>query len=428
MASALRYVITNLSGAPLTPPRTPALLAGPTATRQQTQATKPLSDARTGQVNVSMYDPASALLTAGNSVVKLIYRSPKGTSVLLINGIVLQPSANFDDGTVSATLHDSSVRLKNRFLRYGDNSVSASINGGYGIPLDGTGLRTIIADCEPPFGESIYPGTGIASGLDTVPHQPALVGGVPLSGSLYVSVARGDCAWDDILDMAQAAGGFDFDLVPIDAQHLGPSGTAPTTHILCELHTAVRLGVDRSQSNQLGNTPVVFVHGRGGFHLTYEPDAGSMRNYAVQIGPGGPADPNDVLNKGLAQDATSWHEYGIWEDWEQATMAGDGDTTISNAILVNRAKAVVTAYATPPQFMSAVVDTDSVGGLCWPDDFDVGDTVTVYARRGYMTVGPIDARITSVGVQQKDADGNCQLVMSLVPHLTADSGLTVPTD
>ncbi len=185
---------------------------------------------------------------------------------------------------------------------------------------------------------------------------------------------------------------------------------------MCEVYTADRVGSDRYVGNTAGNTPVMFVHGEGGFHLTFAPDADQMVTFATQVGPGGQADPNDYFNK-VSLICDSANTYGFYQDWEQAQVAGTGDTPISNALLANRAEAILTGYQYPPKFMSARIDSDKVAKYVYGDDFFLGDTITVYAKKGNVTVGPLAARITQISLTQTDENGNVQIDLTLVPHI-----------
>lgn len=487
----LRWRLTDLAGAPLSGIFIGHLVPGidsgapsPGRTTQQGQVTIPNNDSRTGQLQVSMYEPTSGICLDGAA--KICVQALYGPHLVLW-GIVLQPTGDFDAGTVLSTLHDSSIRLKHRYLRYGDTSVSASLADGAGIPLDGTGVRTLIADAERPGGSS--PGLGIVyvPGVDDVHAQPALVGGttipvevdftgdttsaspvitgitdtstlhldqlvsgdgitvdlyilsidsgtqITLDGNvdtgrtggsyvagagLYVGVARGDCIYDDVQDMTDAADGFEIDFVPFDADHASPSGATWAAGDMCEIVTKPTMGTDRSQGNADGNAPVVFVHGRGGFHCVVAPDANQLRNYSVQTEPGGPTDPDDVAGIALVHDFDSEDDVGLWEDFSSA------DNTVGIAVLTNRAKAIVTAYAQVPKYTTATCDNDSPCGYQFMEDFFVGDIVTVFARKGYCQV-LVNMRITQAQINQIDSNGNVSLALTIVPALTAGAGLTV---
>lgn len=541
----------------------------PAKTTDQPQVTIPLSDSRTGQFGVSMYEAiAEALVQSGTPtsaatvVVKVLYINPKGDESLALNGILINPDANFDDGTVTCQLHDHTIRLKNRYLGYdhasiclswgvevgGDNNASYSytvledvglgefyqISSEFGVPLDGYGLRLLILDTS--HGASDWPGGGFdgipslgirytpgVNSVDNANRQPnfvvtddyaipptgigglilglsegtgfsaeategsavltdvSLVGatdkegntptwtnfyeygalygpGIPqfayiesfdedantvtmsveatenvdvettgantffVEDAVYCQLTRGDCVYDDLTDMVQAQGAFECDWVPVDKTHKGFSGADWETGQFVELYTANQVGTDRSKGNG-SVTPVQFVHGLGGFHLNWAPDATQLVTYSVQCGTGGDVDPNDYFNKAVIISSAVGY-YGYWEQWAQATSAGDGDTVIANTVLADRARAILTAYQNPPQFITATVDTDVIGAYCYGTDFFLGDIVTVYAKKGYCTVGPLKVRITEIGISQVDADGNCQLSLTMVPYLTAAPGVS----
>jgi len=176
----------------------------PIRTWQKPQVTVPLSDSRTGAFTISMYEPIAEKLTAGDTAIKAFYTNPKGTSVFLINGIVLLPTSDYDAGTISLTLIDPTERLKHRFVTYDSISVELSLattvsdanvnaytggsfngeNSVYGIPLDGRGLRVLLYDAA--AGTTERGGTvpfGLRTGLDSATPQPPYgTGGVPPGG------------------------------------------------------------------------------------------------------------------------------------------------------------------------------------------------------------------------------------------------------
>jgi hypothetical protein len=564
----LYLTVTDLAGAPLSIAEGRPL---PGRTTEQPQVTIPLGDSRTGQFSVSMYEEiARALVDSGTPtsaahvVVKVLYINPKGDESLVLNGILINPDADFDAGTVTCQLHDHTIRLKNRYLGYDHASICLSwgvtvggagnaaytdavledvglgeffdINSVFGVPLDGYGLRLLLLDASHgandwPGGETIgdVPTMGIrySPGVDSVDNanpQPAFVvtdgnavpptgiGGLMLGGgtghgfsamategsavleaisfsgstdkadnegswsdlyeygalygpgvpqfavidsfdegagtitmslpatentgatttgmnayyvedAVYCQLTRGDCIYDDITDMVQAQGAFECDWVPVDKDHTGFSDAAWESGQFVELYTANNVGTDRSKGNG-SVTPVQFVHGQGGFKLTWSPDSTQLVTYAVQCGTGGDVDPNDYLNKAIIIAVPSAENYGLWEQWAQATSAGDGDTLTSNTVLADRARAVLTAYQNPPQFITATVDTDVIGAYCYGTDYFLGDEVTIFGRKGYCTVGPLKVRITQVGITQVDASGNCQISLQMVPFLTAAPGVS----
>lgn len=511
----------------------------PVKTTDEPQVTIPLSDSRTGQVGFSMFEKIARQVAghAADHVIKVTYFNPKGDSLVLINGIILQPTADFDAETVVANIHDSTIRLKKRFLGYNhysimlgygqtisDGDVDAltggtfdGISSDYGIPLDGKGLRLMLLDAS--HGASDWRGWPVSGAFTSVPamgirydpdnsvddanQQPAYgEDGVPVDGfaftataaegsatltdvtglpdgitiadvvehmaldgpgiadfavvssasgtsivmsaeatsshtaatyivedAIYCQLSRGDNVYDDILDLVQAQGAFECDWLPVDATHLGRSNADWVEGQLCELYTANRVGTDRSKGNPDGNIPVSFVHGLGGVHVVWEPDADSLIDYVVEVGPGGPADPLDIFDKVTVEAGSSIVEkFGIWEDWEQATSAGTGDNPISVGVLSNRAAAVLTAYQEVPDFITVTIDTDTAGGYCFGTDFFVGDTVSVYAKRGFVTLAQDGWRITQVQIAQTDHNGNCQITLTLVPYLTSNANVGAAGD
>lgn len=394
----LRFVLTDLDGTPLGP----AL--------QETSVGEvviPLSDSRTGTVAVSMYDPAAAPIASGKVAAKVVYGDE-----LVFAGVILKASDDFAAGVVTCTLHDMTIRPKHRNLRYGHSSVDASLDPNPGIPVDGTGFRMLLTDIDD--GGGSIPKSGIDTGTDDVPPQPVATD----PDALYVKVTRGQNAWDAMSSLSEAAAGFDIDFAPVDADHPGANPWA--AGIFCEARTTPRQGLDRSQANTDGNAPVVFAFGRELSGLVYAPDAEQMKNYAVQVAPGGQADPLDAHSKAGAFDHSSWVDYGIWEDWQSSgeTLA----TGVRQTVLKNRALAVVTAYGTPPEFFTCTTDTDRPGGYQYPTDFAVGDVITAVGKRGFRSV-VVHGRIVQVKLSQRDANGNAQIECLCVPHHTDPAGV-----
>lgn len=542
------YAITNLDGSPKTKGGMRPL---PINLTQQPQVTIPLSDSRTGQITISMYEPASALITPGDTAFKVFYKNPRGNTYLLLNGIVMLPTYDYEAGTINFTVHDPTIHLKHGYLGYGSVSMQLSddttvddpnvddftggtfdgIKSTYGIPLDGRGIRVIVwdkgantilrggsipygirqgsddANPQPDFldvgGEGIPPlGVGYVEppatahpiiadatlGSDTLTAldlsstwfsdgstgvaytdikagmrldgPSGLLGGALLppytvvvsvspteivmnneatanataaefiaEDAIYCQISRGDCAYDDITQLVQAAGGFECDWIPVDAENLGFSGDDWNPGEMCELYTANRVGSDKTVANIFGHPQVQLVHGEKGVHITVAPDTDQLRTKAVQVGPGGPNGAFDLENRAIAESDTA-EQYGYYEDWQQATTAGTGDTPISNRLLMNRAKAILTAYQHPPKFMTIAIDADGGNDFnyAFGDDINLGDTISAYAKKGlegFEHVTNEKVRITQVDLSQTDDDGNCQILLTVVPHLTADPGLTI---
>lgn len=488
----LQWQITDLAGAPISETFIGTFLSAGThgaaaigETKQQGQVALVNNDSCTGQVQVSMFESFAGTLLkgAGKICIKAFY-GPH----LVLWGILLIPSGDFDAKTVLCSLHDSSIRYKHRYLRYGDASVTAALHGAAGVPLDGTGIRTILTDAERPGGGT--PGTGVVvAGVDTVPPQPALIGGTTIppevdftgdttSGSpvvtgipsttgiqvdqlvadtvggitenlyvlsvdsgtqitltgnvttgaagtaliafsgLYIGVQRGDNIWDDAVGMMDAANGFELWLRPFDVDHPSLGGASWAAGDMCEVITHPLMGTDRSQGNLDGNDPVVWVHGQGGVHVVYAPDANQLKNYAAQVQPGGQYDPSDILGIALVHDFSSEGVYGLWEDWQSSGVI------VGKPVLIDRAKAVVIGGAKPPGYLTITCDTDAPGGYQFMVAFFVGDIITIYAQEGSCEVIE-NVRLTSVTINQKDADGNVNLTVTAVPALVASGGLTV---
>lgn len=460
----LRWTVTDLDGTQLGP----ALLQTTTG-----EVSISLSDMRTAQnVAISMYDPACEPIEGGSVVLKAEFGE-----LLVFNGVILIPSDDYGTGVLTVSAQDPTLKAQHRNMRYGHATVTASLGGLPGIPIDGSGMRAVLADMD--SGGGVIPLSGIQLGTDTVRPQPALIGStappgvafvgdttsgspvvtgiasttglvvdqqvsgtgidavlyidsvdsgtqITLSGpvttgaagtalaagdALYVQVTRGQLAWDVWQTMISAASGFDFELNPIDAAHPGVGGWAPGA--LVELNTSPRQGVDRSQGNTAGNNPVVFVYGKDLSGLVVAPDFSQVKNYAVQVVPGGQTSPTDTGAKAGAFDHASWVKYGLMEDWQ--SVGDQLDPAIEAAVLKDRALAVAMAYGTPPMFFTATCDTDTPGGLVFGVDYFMGDLITVVGKRGYRRA-IVTGRIVGVTIAQRDQNGNATVTVLCVPH------------
>lgn len=467
----LRWTVTDLDGTQLGP----ALLQTTTG-----EVTINLSDVRTAQnVVVSMEDPACEPIEGGSVVLKAEWGSQ-----LVFQGVILIASDDFGAGTLTINAQDPTLKAQHRNMRYGHATVTASLGSLPGVPIDGSGMRAILADMD--SGGGVIPLSGIQLGTDTVRPQPALVGTVApaavafagdttsgsavvtgiadtstlavnqqvtgpgitttlyidsvdsgtqitLSGpvttgssgdaliaapALYSQVTRGMLAWDAWQTMIAAAAGFDFELNPIDAAHPGSGGWSPG--MLVELNTSPRQGVDRSQGNTLGNNPVTLVYGKDLSGLVVAPDFGAVRNYAVQVIPGGQSSPTDTGAKAAAYDHASWVKYGLMEDWQ--SVGDQLDPAIEKAVLTDRALAVAMAYSTPPKFSTATCDTDTPGGYVFGVDFFIGDLITLVGKRGYRKQ-IVTARVTGVTIAQRDQNGNATITVLCVPHHVDPTGI-----
>lgn len=387
----LRWTLVDLDGASLGPP----LLQTTTG-----EVTINLSDARTAQnVVVSMFDEASAAIQEGDVVLKAEYGEH-----LAFQGVIDEPSDDFDAGTVTIAAQDPTLKAQHRNLRYGHASVTASLGGLPGVPVDGSGLRTILTDMD--SGGGAIPLSGIQTGTDTVPAQPVATDPT----AVYLQVTRGQLAWDVWQAMTGAASGFDFELNPVDARHPGAAAWVPGA--LVELNTMVRQGVDRSFGNGVVK-PVVFRYGRELSNLVVAPKFSDTKNYAVQVIPGGQASPTDIGAKAGAFNHASWVRYGLMEDWQ--AISDQLDPAIEEQVLKDRALAVAMAYGTPPKYFTATAFVDMPGGLLYPRDFGVGDVITAVGKKGFRSV-QVDGRIVSVTLGQRDQDGNSLLTVLCVPH------------
>ncbi len=273
------------------------------------------------------------------------------------------------------------------------------------------------------------------------PHvKPAAATLEPVAGEgWFRKVARGDNVWQTMTDFSQleipaledsmshiivpAAFGPDFELEPVDAQHLPVGGVwSPGYH--AQLNTYDRQGTDKSGT-------VIFHNGFGRNNtdqLVYEPDGDLVENYAAIVYPGGPRGSSDNTRVGLAHDEASWLEYGIHGYWQTAQTGDPLD------LLKAAAKTHVKYYAQPldtftitptREFRTAgnVGAIDRLGDqqpYKYIDDFIVGDVVSAAVKKGALQK-ELPGRITKVTLTQVDSDRNVDVTLDVVPEVGATS-------
>ena len=369
---------------------------------------EPLCDTRTAKLVISLSDPAVAHVLPVKRLLKVTYGP-----FLIFWGHIVRPSFNYDENTCEVNAHDPTFKLKHHYHRYGDIVVD------YGYPMDGTGMRQLIESSVPiePQLDRDIPGNGIAWGVDTAYVQAAKGENntePPFDGheSIWKRAERGANVWETITNMREAVGAPEFRFRPVDAEHPGPYGAQPAG-FFCEMDTAVRMEEDKT-------SVVQYEYGFGRMtadNVVEEPDGDVMRNYWVQVYPGGERSRDDEARKALFHDEASWVEYGIMGGWESS---GQPDTQKS---LAAKAEAWVRAYKIPPTFVTVTPAIDRPGVPVYMQDFECGDRITVRAKKGFRSLN-MQARVIRVTVRQVDPVGNTRSELECVPiiALTAEEG------
>lgn len=356
----------------------------------------PLNDSRTARLVLSVHDPAAVEVRPLDRSLKVLYGDH-----LAFHGIILQAETDYTAGTVTINAIDPSLRLKRQYHRYGDLVVDLN------YPVDGRGLRMLVASTRNSEAQRArgVPSNHILRGLDTTTHQAA-----PSEGGIWRRAERGSNVWETIINLSQTLGGPDFRLRPIDRENPGVynGGAAPPAGFMVELDTADKLGDDLTET-------IAFEQGFGtnNSEIVHTPDGDVVRNYWVQVYPGGERGRADANRKALYHDEASWLKYGIFQGWESS---GQRD---SKEVLQAKAKAWVDAYKEVPDFVQVTPRIDVPGVPIYGPDYLVGDLVRVRARAGYRQVS-VDGRIISATVRQLDASGNSRVELEVVPHIEGD--------
>jgi hypothetical protein len=371
----------------------------------------PVNDSRTAKLLLSMYDPAVRYVMPLQCLLKVTYGP-----FLIFWGYITRPVHDFNAGTVEVNAHDPTLKLKHHYHRYGDMAVD------YGYPIDGTGYRVLIESSVPiePQLDRIppIPGNGILWGFDgSTPQGPKPTTDPPAdSDGIWRRAERGANVWETLVNASQVVGAPDFRFRPVDEEHVGVFGSVPAG-FFCELDTFDTLGEDKTKT-------VVFDCGFGSDsaeNIVWEPDGDAVRNYWVQVYPGGERNRADENRKALVHSGASWEQYGIYEGWESS---GQKD---SKEVLTAKAKAWVRAYAWVPDFFTIQPATDRPGVPRYGTDFLTGDIIRVRAKKGFSQI-EMNGRITVTTFTQLDAVSNTKLNLEVVPDYTVDEDSTDPED
>jgi hypothetical protein len=336
----------------------------------------PLNDSRTASVTVSVFDDVCQHIAPLSRMLKVFYHD-----WLVFWGVILKPSWSASDAAnsrVTINAHDPSLAWKKNYHRYGDYVVDV------GYPIDGRGLWYLAESAVPSITQQNagvrHP--GILWGVDTSVHtgpKPTKIEEPQPGDGLWAICQRGQNVWESIGQLSEAAIAPDWDLRPIDVDHPGAE-VLWLPGFYAEMNVYEKRMVDRSNT-------VVFHKGFGKNNvqdMTWEPDGDAVRNYAVEVYPGGERDRSDANRKALAHDQASWEEIGIYETWNSS------NSTDSNEVLQLKADAWVAAYKEPPDFFTITPNPEGAAfGTAeapyrYIFDFTVGDLIGAAVKVGYM--------------------------------------------
>lgn len=172
---------------------------------------------------------------------------------------------------------------------------------------------------------------------------------------------------------------------------------------------------------------IVFQYGFGVGNveeMTYKPGGDRVLNYYVAVTES--KDDTKDEHRGIKQDYSSRVRYGTYMGWKAEGSNTVFESTDPAEVLISLASMYVAAYGVPPDFVEFTPKPDAaVGAYLYVRDYWPGDTVTVQAKRGYLTFNG-EAFITKVTLTQKDEAGNTQTKVEAVP--LAPGSLSDPGD
>lgn len=373
------------------------------------EVTDVLNDAPTGRLVMSVYNRGALHVAPGTRMLKVTYGDQ-----LLHWGIIMRPTVDYAAGTIEINSHEpGSLSAKRNYHRYGDRVVDLT------YPIDGRGARMLLESCIPSVEQQLagcLPAGFLWGVNDTTTQAPPAEDG---TGGLWRHVRRGTNVWDSLTNLAAVgrqlredgsliAVGPDFRFRAVDAEHPGVSSSGGFPGYYSEVDFFDRLGVDRSAS-------VIFQHNFGSRNadgLVHDPDFAAVRNYWVQVNPGGTRSTADE-NRGLVQDLASWAQVGIMEGWESS---GQTDT---KEVLESKARGYVQAYTRTPDYFTVTPAADRRGVPVLGVDYDLGDVIRAQAKKGYRQVDLI-GRITQTTVSQQGQDGLTRVSLDCVPTIDPD--------
>jgi hypothetical protein len=344
---------------------------------------------RTASLELSVYDRMAAYVRPYSRMLKCWLAYPWDVPDLLVFwGPITQPVWNYAEGKVTVNALDPGVRLQHHFLTAADGLVSknhAPWNGN--VPIDGVGLQLLrdAGDLWPAQRAAGIPELGIANGIDRTTHED------PSSTSrLVIEVQRGDNVWDKMVEVSSFDGGPDFELRPFDSE--------PGVYAL--LNAWDRQGRDKTKR-------VLFADGTGpdNASVTYEPGPDLITYVHVRS-----EDGKRVLT---VRSPGAAHAYGIYSSIED--LQGNVPATNWESILRSRGDSVLAAYSEPLKTME--VEPQPVSAYHYGMGYEVGDTVSVAARKGYAPAIDEVVRVKKVTLA-KSPEGVKETI-DVVPHIDA---------
>lgn len=397
----LRFQITDLSGNVLTT----------LFNNKGGEVIIPRSDSRTAKVALSVFDPKCVHIKPLKRMLKVWFNGH-----IVFWGVMLKPiwTSAAGQNVVEINAHDQSIWWKKNFHRYGDYAVDT------GYPISGAGIRVLHESAVPLPRQTArgIPGPGIDWGADTFVGwhydgtlalvvgngpRPTSLKAPAVGDGLWSIATRGQQIFETIQQACGSILGGDWELEPSDVK----------AGYFAKLNTYSRQGTDKSGT-------VVFHRGFGRNNLSsfmWEPDGDAVRNYQVEVTPGGESGRRDTTHRGYTHNEASWLEYGIYEGWDSSNSKGD-----SKDVLLAKAQAIVDAYSQPPDFFTITPMRESADASItaeesyrYIDDFGVGDTIRAACKTGFM-ICDLYGRINKV-ILTSDQKGAVQTALECVPEV-----------
>lgn len=381
----LTFQICDLWGAPLNNGMVTEHLAG-----SQDLEFK-VNDMSTADITIDIYHPAGSLVQKPNNglsrLVKVFYEPTKTTHPVYA-GILLEPEWHGAEATLQLSFVDVVFRLQR-----------AHLATSYSTPPGGKDIGQIMVDVLGRAANRPYP--------IGAPGLGVLIGTINATYNINREWDAGECIWDILAELAQLAGAPDMRFVPLDRQD----------GVLWRFDALAPLGADVSAT-------AIFEYNTGldnCLDMVYAPSGDPVENYYSALGQP-PDDGSLVGPTGHAKHQGSIDARGLYEGW---------DSNDATDLAVERAKAqeMVSAYNSPPDFISIVPKPEGAGYPVanvpppWDVTYGLGDTVRAVGRKGTMSVDEL-ARVNDIHLADDEESGDLLVSLEVAPRVDA-TGVTV---
>lgn len=357
------------------------------------EVTLPWCDSATAKVTLSVRNPITQYVKPLSTMLR-VWLDDLPDPVFW--GVVLTPywrSNGKEPSSLEINAHDPTIWWKRNYHRYGDIVVDK------GYPHSGKGVRMLHESAIPlpsqiargiPHPGIIW-GTNTAQGyikaadgtysVDGDGPRPVNLKSPKTGDGLWSKATRGQNVYDSIQSTQQVVGGPEWRL---------RFSASIAAGFYAYLDTSRRFGTDKST----GPNTVHFHRGSGRASnceaFEWSPDGNAVRNYWVEVYPGGEDNRADSQKKALAHAEASWLKYGIYEGWESS---GNQDP---NSVLLQKAKEFVRYYKEPLDNFNFVPNEDAPQ---FGKNFILGDVVRGSCADGYFNCD-LTGRVRGVTLTQ----------------------------